>query len=190
MKARRDFLRFAGAGVAGAFTASAAAQDHSSIGQNPGQQAGGDFNVKAHGAAGDGTTLDSPAINRAIEAAADFGGGTVHFPAGQYLCYSIRLKSNVALHLDQGAVIIAADPPPEGQAGGYDEPEPMQPWEAFQDFGHNHWHNSLIWGEDLHDISHSWHRPHLGAWAHAQQWSRDPQFGEPENAGLGTSPSA
>ena len=29
----------------------------------------------------------------------------------------------------------------------------MQPWEAYQDYGHNHWHNSLIWGEDLHDIS-------------------------------------
>lgn len=118
--------------MAGAFAASAAAQDHSSIGQRPEQQAGGTFNVKAHGAAGDGTTLDSPAINRAIEAAADFGGGTVHFPAGQYLCFSIRPKSNVALHLDQGAVIIAAGPPPEGQTGGYDEPEPAQPWESIE----------------------------------------------------------
>jgi len=42
---------------------------------------------------------------------------------------------------------------PTGQAGGYDEPEPDQPWEAYQDYGHNHWHNSLIWGEGLHDVS-------------------------------------
>lgn len=77
----------------------------------------------------------------------------MHFPAGQYLCHSIRLKSNVALYLGQGAVVVAADPLPEGQSGGYDEPEPEQPWEAYQDYGHNHWKNSLIWGIDLHDIS-------------------------------------
>lgn len=113
----------------------------------------GVFDVSAFGAKGDGATIDSPAINKAIETAAAAGGGTVHCAAGQYLCYSIRLKSNVALFLDCGAVIIAADPLPEGQSGGYDDPEPNQPWEAYQDYGHNHWHNSLIWGEGLHDIS-------------------------------------
>lgn len=73
--------------------------------------------------------------------------------AGQYLCYSIHLMSNITLHLGPGAVIIAADPLPEGQSGGYDDPEPPQPWEAYQDFGHNHWHNSLIWGEGLNNVS-------------------------------------
>jgi polygalacturonase len=58
---------------------------------------------------GDGTTLDSPAINKAIETPSAAGGGTVHFPAGNYLSYSIRLKSNISLYLDQGATIIAAD---------------------------------------------------------------------------------
>ncbi len=112
----------------------------------------GMFDVRAFGAKGDGTTIDTPAINRAIEAASA-AGGTVRFAAGQYLCYSIRLKSSVALYLEQGAVIIAADALPEGQSGGYDEPEPEQAWEAYQDYGHNHWHNSLIWGEGLHDVS-------------------------------------
>lgn len=111
------------------------------------------FDVRHYGAAGDGKTIDSPAMNRAFEAAAAAGGGTVVIPAGQYLCYSIHLKSNVALYLDPGAVVIAADPLPEGQSGGYDEPEPEQPWEAYQDFGHNHWHNSLIWGEGLENVS-------------------------------------
>jgi hypothetical protein len=64
------------------------------------------FSVKNYGAAGDGTTIDTPAINRAIEAAAASGGGTVFVPAGTYLCYSIRLKSNVCLYLDQGAAIL------------------------------------------------------------------------------------
>ena len=49
------------------------------------------YNVKDYGAKADGTTIDSPAINRAIEEAASQGGGTVYFPAGEYACYSIRL---------------------------------------------------------------------------------------------------
>ena len=153
IKARRDFLKLAGVGAAGAVVTMAESAGAQHAAAKASNRAPGAFEVTAFGAKGDGTTIDTPAINRAIEAAAAGGGGTVRFSAGQYLCYSIRLKSNVTLHLDQGAVIVAADPLPEGQAGGYDEPEPTQPWEAYQDYGHNHWHNSLIWGEELHDIS-------------------------------------
>ena len=35
----------------------------------------------------------------------------------------------------------------------YDAAEPKTEWDAYQDYGHNHWHNSLLWGEDIHDIS-------------------------------------
>ncbi len=108
------------------------------------------YNVRAYGARGDGHTLDTQAINRAIDAAAARGGGTVHFPAGIYLSFSIHLKSNIALYLDQGATILAADP--KKQKGSYDLPEPNE-WDMYQDFGHTHWHNSLIWGEDLENIS-------------------------------------
>ena len=38
-------------------------------------------------------------------------------------------------------------------AAAYDEPEPKTAWEAYQDYGHNHWHNSLIWGEGLQNIA-------------------------------------
>jgi len=107
------------------------------------------YNIRAFGAAGDGRTLDSPAINRAIAAAAAAGGGTVVFPAGTYLSVTVRLQSNIALYLDQGAVLLAADPQ-EGHR--YDDPEPNTS-DQFQDFGHTHWRNSLIWGENLHDIS-------------------------------------
>ncbi len=92
------------------------------------------------------------AINKAIDAAAAAGGGIVRFPAGSYLCYSIHLKSHITLSLDPGATIVAADAPAEGAGGGYDPPEPNA-WDKFQDFGHSHWHNSLIWGEDLQNIS-------------------------------------
>jgi len=70
--------------------------------------------VTASGAKGDGKTLDTAAINRAIEAAASRGGGLVRFPAGTYLCHSIRLKSRVSLYLDPGATILAADFPAPG----------------------------------------------------------------------------
>jgi polygalacturonase len=79
------------------------------------------YNVRAYGAKGDSVTLDSDAINRAIAAAAKSGGGTVLLPAGRYRSYSIRLRSHVALYLDQGAVLLAATP--VGNVG-YDAPEP------------------------------------------------------------------
>ena len=108
------------------------------------------YDVRAFGAKGDGQTLDTLAINKAIEAAADAGGGTVHFPAGSYLSFSIHLKSNIALYLDQGATIVAADP--RESKGTYDLPEPNE-WDMYQDFGHSHWQNSLIWGIGVENVS-------------------------------------
>lgn len=106
-------------------------------------------NVRDYGATGDGVTIDSPAINAAIQAAARDGGGTIYFPAGTYASYSIRLASHICLKLEAGAVLLAAKPTKDD---GYDEAEPNE-WEAYQDFGHSHWKNSLIWGIGLEDIS-------------------------------------
>ncbi|MBE7172090.1 MAG: glycoside hydrolase family 28 protein [Williamsia sp.] len=107
------------------------------------------YNVRTYGASGTGKSNDAKAVNDAIDAAAKAGGGTVFFPAGTYLSYSIRLQSNVSLYFDQGSTLLAAD----SSAGGrYDDPEP-NPHDHFQDFGHSHWHNSLIWGENLENIS-------------------------------------
>ena len=103
------------------------------------------YDVRAFGARGDGKTLDTPAINKAIEAAAASGGGTVSFPAGTYLSVSIRLRSNITLQLNHGATILAAE-------AGYDLPEPNE-WDMYQDFGHSHWQNSLIWGIGLENVS-------------------------------------
>ena len=116
------------------------------------------FDVRTFGATGDGKTIDSPAINKAIEAAAAAGGGTVIFPGGNYLSFSIRLKSHVDLYLSQGCAIIAADSPKPGETTGYmggtyDAAEPKTAYDAYQDYGHNHWHNSLLWGEGISDFS-------------------------------------
>ena len=109
----------------------------------------GFYNVKNFGAKGDGAHIDSPAINAAIEAASAQGGGTVYFPAGVYQSYSIRLKSNISLYLDHGAVLKAAVPT---DSMHYDLPE-ENPSDDYQDFGHSHWQNSLMWGIGLHDVS-------------------------------------
>ena len=107
------------------------------------------FNVKDFGAVGDGKNIDSKAINAAIESAVKAGGGTVYLPAGNYLCGSIRLKSNIALFIDQGATIIAA---PVNAENDYDAEEQSISVQ-YQDFGHSHWENSLIWGIDLENVS-------------------------------------
>ncbi|MDQ1332163.1 MAG: hypothetical protein QG576_197 [Bacteroidota bacterium] len=108
------------------------------------------YNVKNFGAKGDSATLETDAINNTINAASAAGGGTVYFPAGYYLSFSIHLKNNITLYLDNGAFLIGADPA-SGEAG-YDAPEPNLS-DKYQDFGHSHWHNSLIWGENLENIA-------------------------------------
>ncbi len=108
------------------------------------------LNVRTFGAAGDGKTLDTAAINRAIEAASRAGGGIVLVPAGTYRCFSIHLQSRVTIQFEPGATVLAADPLVD--PGMYDPAEPNAA-EPYEDFGHSHWHNSLFWGEDLENVS-------------------------------------
>src|SRR6478672_10700421 len=104
------------------------------------------LNVKEFGAKADGRTADRDSINKAIEAAAQAGGGTVYFPAGTYLTGSVHLRSRVHLQFESGVVILASE-----DLAAYDEAEPNSSTK-FQDFGHSHWHNSLFWGENLTDV--------------------------------------
>ncbi len=156
---RRDFLRVGGLGMAGAALPAIGAGVRPGGSDLPGLHgAQGLFDVRQFGAAGDGKTLDTQAVNRAIEAAAAAGGGVVTFTAGNYLCFSIRLKSQVHLRLEPGMFWLPPNLPSRGaetgyNGGVYDAAEPKTAWDAYQDYGHNHWHNSLIWGEDLHDFS-------------------------------------
>jgi polygalacturonase len=108
------------------------------------------FDVRSRGAKGDGVADDTAAINGAIAAANRAGGGTVEFAAGTYLAGSIHLMSDVALHLGPGATILASS-----EGGAYDPPEPNAWGDSlhYQDGGHSHWHDSLIWGEDLSNVS-------------------------------------
>ena len=68
----------------------------------------GALNVKDFGAIGDGTTLDTVALHKAIDACAGNGGGTVWFPPGRYLSATIFLKRRVTLRLDSGATLLGS----------------------------------------------------------------------------------
>jgi polygalacturonase len=154
---RRELLRMSALGL-GAVVGSALPEAHAAP-YAPAAPAGpGLFDIRSYGAVGDGKAIDSPAINKAIDAAAAAGGGTVVFPPGTWLSFSIHMKSHVGLYLSQGATLLAADSPLPGattgyNGGTYDAAEANAPWEDYQDYGHNHWHNSLIWGEGISDIS-------------------------------------
>src|SRR3569833_1681843 len=95
---RRELLRTGGFGVAGAAIPSMTFAAATPPAGESGTALQGIFDVRKYGTTGDGKTLDTDAINRAIEAAAAAGGGKENKPAGDYLCFSIHLKSQVHLY--------------------------------------------------------------------------------------------
>jgi polygalacturonase len=93
----------------------------------------GSFNITNYGAIGDDVTTNTAAIQAAINAAANTGGGTVVVPAGTYLSGPIRIASSINLHLDGGAVLRML--PLDKYPGGTEAPA------------------SFITGQGLHDVA-------------------------------------
>ena len=104
------------------------------------------FNVKDYGATGNGSTNDSPAVNKAVTAANAAGGGIVEFPSGTYKsANTIHLKSNVTIQLDAGSKVLGSS------AKTYDAAEP-NPNDKYQDYGHSHFHDAMFFGDKLSNI--------------------------------------
>lgn len=66
------------------------------------------YNVRTYGAKGDGKTLDTAAVQRAIDACSGDGGGTVLVPAGTFLIGTVELKSNITLHIAASGVLLGS----------------------------------------------------------------------------------
>jgi len=93
------------------------------------------FDVRQFGAKGDGKTLDTAAIQKALDECGDAGGGIVRFPAGTYLSQPIFLHSRTTFHLEAGAVLQATD-----KRADFANPEKTNSFIAF------------VTGKDLHDV--------------------------------------
>ncbi|HEX7845493.1 MAG TPA: glycosyl hydrolase family 28 protein, partial [Chitinophagaceae bacterium] len=65
-----------------------------------------DYDITSYGAVGDGKTLNTVFIQKAIDACSAGGGGKVIFPPGIYLSATIELKDNVTLHLEKDARLL------------------------------------------------------------------------------------
>lgn len=100
------------------------------------------FNVLDYGAKGDGIHLDTQSIQSAIDDCAKLGG-IVLFPAGKYLSGTIFMKSNVTLHIGEGAILL-------GSTNLKDFPEKRPNFRSYTD---NYVTQSLIYGEDLQNVS-------------------------------------
>lgn len=70
------------------------------------------YNIRDFGAKGDGTTLDSAALQAAIDACAKDQGGTVLVPAGTFVIGTVEMKSNVTLHIAAGGKLLGT---PDGK---------------------------------------------------------------------------
>src|SRR5438876_3951881 len=112
---RRKWLRLAsaasvGTGLLSGPSAAAAPQTSSAPAPNDVNLGVRTYNVRAFGAKGDGATLDTAALQAAIDACHRDQGGTVLVPAGIFVLGTIELKSNVTLHIAaQGKLLGSAD---------------------------------------------------------------------------------
>jgi hypothetical protein len=103
------------------------------------------FDVRKYGALGDGTTLDSPAINQTIEACVRSGGGIVQFPPGRYLCGTLDLRSHVHLVLSAGASVVGTTNLANYHHASTPTSMPEAKW--------GKWHRALLVGDSVEDVS-------------------------------------
>jgi polygalacturonase len=106
---RREFIKRLAAGAAMTLPAMASVEKApAEVAQEPSANSPSSFNVIDFGAVGDGKTLCTASIQKAVDECARTGGGTVIFPAGEYLTGPIFLKSNVHVEVLAGATLLGS----------------------------------------------------------------------------------
>jgi len=104
------------------------------------------FSVRDYGAKGDGRTLDTRSINKAVEACAAAGGGQVVFAPGKYLSGTIQLRSNLTLVLEAGATLVGSTNLEHYQ---HFSPPAGTPESKFKVT----WHRALLLGDSVENVS-------------------------------------
>jgi polygalacturonase len=110
-----------------------------------GGEAGKVFDVVDYGAKPDGRSLCTAAIQKAVDAASEAGGGTVRFPKGAFLSGAVRMKSGVTIRIDEGATLLGSRNREDYYGPAFDDDG--RPVEGKTIFRH------LIHGQGLHDIA-------------------------------------
>jgi len=100
------------------------------------------IDVRQAGATGNGRTLDTAAINRAIQDCAQAGGGVVRFPVGCYRSTTIHLASDVSLYLDAGARLV-----------GCDDCEQYDQLQSKTGTPRGRWNRALLMGENVRRVT-------------------------------------
>ena len=105
------------------------------------------YDIKEWGAAADGVTMDTAVVQRAVNECSENGGGTVYFPAGEYVLATVFLKSNVRIELAEGATIL-------GALSFYNyAPEERIDYPLYQDSSHSFFDCSMFVGRDCENIA-------------------------------------
>ena len=103
------------------------------------------FDIRSHGAKGDGVTPDTAAIQAALDTCRDAGGGTVVFPQGHYLSGTIHLRSKVGLWFEAGATLVGTTNLTEYRQPAVPDFMPEAKW--------GKWHRALLLGEGIEDVT-------------------------------------
>jgi hypothetical protein len=103
------------------------------------------FNIRTFGSKGDGRTPDTAAIQAALDACRDAGGGQVVFSAGRYLSGTIDLRSKVALWFEAGATLVGTTNLNEYRQPAVPDFMPEARW--------GKWHRALLMGENVEHVT-------------------------------------